>query len=361
MVHINFNEILNSSFDEFKIPTRQLVLYGCGIFGTATLEALNEYNIKPIAVCDSNPNKIGTNFFGHTVISFEKAIQLFSDFDILIASGTFYNEIKEYVLKYVTEDRISIINLNRSNVEEFREIITGNKDKLEEIFNKLTDDTSRDIMLNIIKAKLTNNPMYFQKIYSEHQYFNELINLSDEEYFLDGGAFLGDTMKEFVEITNNKYKKIYCFEPSKNIFKQLEESKRKFFNNDSRIILYNKGLYNCNKVVGFNSKLPTGGHRVECALSIEENIEVVTIDDIINDKVTFIKMDIEGSELQALEGAKNTILKYKPKLAISVYHKADDLVKILDFIMNLGLDYKYYLRHHGISPMINNETVFYAV
>ncbi len=361
MFDIDFDEILELPLHEFQPPARELVVYGCGIFGTTVLESLNEYNINPIAVCDSSPNKIGMNFFGHTVISFEKAVELFRDFDVLIASGSFYNEIKENVLKYITEDRISDLYLNRINVKEFREVVKINKDKLEQIFSKLNDETSRNVMLNIIKGKLTNNPMYFKKIYSPHQYFNELITLSDEEYFLDGGAFVGDTMKDFVQITNNKYKKIYCFEPSKDIFKKIEESKRNFFNNDNRITLYNKGLYNCNKTIGFNNNLPTGGHRIECTLSTGENIEVVAIDNIINDKVTFIKMDIEGSELQALEGARNIILKYKPKLAISIYHKEDDLVRIPEFIMSLGLDYKYYLRHHGISPMDSSETVFYAV
>jgi hypothetical protein len=87
-------------------------------------------------------------------------------------------------------------------------------------------------------------------------------------------------------------------------------------------------------------------------------IDVDSIDNIVKDKVSFIKMDIEGAELEALRGAKNTILKYKPKLAISVYHKQDDLINIPQYILQLNEKYKLYLRHYGEST---DETILYAV
>ncbi|EOS66974.1 FkbM family methyltransferase [Oscillibacter sp. 1-3] len=90
-------------------------------------------------------------------------------------------------------------------------------------------------------------------------------------------------------------------------------------------------------------------------------VPVATIDEIVekeNPKVTMIKMDIEGSELEALKGAKKTIQRNKPKLAICIYHKPEDMLEIPLYIKSLVPEYKLYVRHHSNS---NVETVLYAV
>ena len=88
-------------------------------------------------------------------------------------------------------------------------------------------------------------------------------------------------------------------------------------------------------------------------------VDVETIDNVVDSKrVTFIKMDIEGSELSALRGAETTISKSKPKLAICVYHKPEDLISIPQYINSIVPEYKFFLRHH---QFISWETVLYAI
>ena len=69
-------------------------------------------------------------------------------------------------------------------------------------------------------------------------------------------------------------------------------------------------------------------------------------------------MDIEGAELDTLKGAQKTILKYRPKLAICVYHKPEDLLTIPSYILSLHKDYRLYLRNY---MMPGRETVLYAI
>ena len=89
-------------------------------------------------------------------------------------------------------------------------------------------------------------------------------------------------------------------------------------------------------------------------------VPVVAIDRVVaeEDKVTFIKMDVEGAELESLKGAKETILRNKPKLAICIYHKPDDLIDIPLYINELVPEYKLYIRHHSND---RGETALYAV
>ena len=79
---------------------------------------------------------------------------------------------------------------------------------------------------------------------------------------------------------------------------------------------------------------------------------------IKDDKITFLKMDIEGSELKALHGARKIIQRDKPKLAICVYHKPEDIIEIPLYINSLVPEYKFYMRHYGYTPA---NTVLYAI
>lgn len=127
----------------------------------------------------------------------------------------------------------------------------------------------------------------------------------------------------------------------------------------SKVISVNKGISNVNGIVAFleNEEL-RGSSAIDKSGNTE--IEVVRLDDFIpsDEKITFIKMDIEGAEIDALNGCKNILQKYKPKLAICIYHKPDDLWEIPLLIKRLVPDYKIYVRHYSNYLW---ETVCYAV
>lgn len=88
------------------------------------------------------------------------------------------------------------------------------------------------------------------------------------------------------------------------------------------------------------------------------NVHYDALGHILSEGASYIKMDIEGAELKALEEARNTIVNYKPKLAICVYHKPEDIIEIPLYIHKIVPEYRFYLRHHSKTA---EETVLYAI
>ena len=122
------------------------------------------------------------------------------------------------------------------------------------------------------------------------------------------------------------------------------------------IAAYKLGTYCRKDTLHFSDGMDTGSCIQSSGGTV---IEVDSIDNIVNGgEVTYIKMDIEGAELDTLKGARNTIMKYRPKLAVCVYHKMDDLLTIPDYILSLHSDYRLYLRNYSKN---GREAVLYAL
>ena len=227
------------------------------------------------------------------------------------------------------------------------EDIKTNFDKYQNIYSLLKENISKNQFYNIINFRMSYD-INFMRGFSpiEHlQYFEDFLNLKNDEVFIDVGGYDGFTSEEFINRCPN-YKSVHIFEPEEKNIKLAKERLRKFKN----INFYDIGLSNKKEVLKFN----TSGSSSKISENGDIEIKVDRLDDVLKEKPTFIKMDIEGAESFAIEGAKETILKYHPKLALSVYHKKDDFWKIPKQIFSIRDDYDIYLRHYteGISETI---------
>ncbi|MCD6569129.1 MAG: FkbM family methyltransferase [Deltaproteobacteria bacterium] len=173
---------------------------------------------------------------------------------------------------------------------------------------------------------------------------------------IDGGSFYGETALWFSKHVGDNGK-VYAFEPLPENISILKDNIER--NHISNIEVVDEALYD--KIGRFKMR---GIGPIATLVNNTEGIgpiPVITLDHFVKredlDKVNFIKMDIEGSEMPALRGSAETIQRFKPKLAISIYHLKDDLIKIPGFIKGLVPDYKMYLKHS--TPGIN-ETVLFA-
>ena len=232
------------------------------------------------------------------------------------------------------------------------------------VIDILEDEKSKEIIFTLIKNwfDFDVDTVGYEKIFTNDQYYpTDIIKLSDNESFVDVGAYNGDTVFDFIKRTNNKFNSIFAFELDNKNFKEMELAVDKLdVNLKRKIKLYNLGLLDEEKDVYYE----TGGSGMQSTFINVINTasdcgKTVRLTDVLkNKKVTFIKMDIEGSEPKALSGAEEIIQKQKPKLAICVYHKPEHLWEVPLYLKNIVPEYKIYIRHH--TPL-EYETVCYAI
>ncbi|OON92906.1 MAG: hypothetical protein ATN32_09255 [Candidatus Epulonipiscium fishelsonii] len=190
--------------------------------------------------------------------------------------------------------------------------------------------------------------------FTPHQYFDDIVNLSPNEVFVDLGGLDGETSIEFAKRTNYTYKQIYIFEPDPINYEKTINNINNL--NLKNVEVFNLGGWSEKDTLSFASN-GTGQSKIDNKGTYKINVD--SLDNVLGDTpVTFIKMDIEGAELEALIGAAEIIKKYKPQLAISIYHKPTDIFEIPLYIKSLVPEYKLYIRHY--SWYTECETILHA-
>ena len=346
--YIDWNERLNTLHDN------KVALYGAGKYGRIVLSNIRKYVPKLEVVCfiDDNKERNKDAVEGIEVLYLEEAIQNWGgDFDVLITNYYLGSVLCRLQMTDFPIERIFF--WSELLIEDTpKGIVCDNREKLQIVYELLEDYQSKIIFKNIIESRWMKKTDVLSLLCRQKQYFPEdIFTFSESEVFVDGGGFNGDTVEQFINYTNGKYKHIYSFEPDRDNYQAFLN---KHF--DDRVTIYNAGLYRETTTLNFSGK-KGGSSKIETVG--EETVSVCKFDelDIGKSVVTFIKMDIEGSELDALEGMKETIKKYHPKLAICIYHKFEDLWKIPLFVRQLVPEYKLYIRNYTVFL---DEIVLYA-
>ncbi len=244
------------------------------------------------------------------------------------------------------------------DTEQLKEKIENDKAEIEYVKNNLYDQYSIDTFNNLIKYRLSNDVQLIKDIYefTHPQYFAPgIIKCSDNEIFIDAGGYSGETSREFAKYTKNKYEKIYIFEPDEILYNITKENIKSW--KLSNVEMVKKGVYSSDSINQFFKQSSSGSSKI--SENGKDTVYTTSIDSFLGEKpTTFIKMDIEGAEMEALKGADKTISQCMPKLAISIYHKDDDLWKIPFYLMKKYPDYRFFMRHYTDLTI---ETVLYCV
>lgn len=237
-------------------------------------------------------------------------------------------------------------------IMDFQEDFTVNFLEYKKLYELLLDTTSKEVFTKLINFKISFDYNFMEGFTNNHseQYFDkELIPPMKNMVFVDGGGYVGDTASEVIK-NYPDFKKLYLIEPIKE---NLRIAKRELGAYEN-IEFIEVGLSNKKGELFFHEE-----KSFSCLYGNgSQSIAVDTIDNIIKERVDYIKLDIEGAEQNAIEGAKESILKYQPILAICIYHRAEDWHKIPQKVLAIRSDYSVYIRHYmeGIF-----ETVMYFI
>jgi FkbM family methyltransferase len=294
---------------------------------------------KPVLKTEEIPKNsmvVSVNVLGRPLIALKRlerhGVACLDYFKFLKYSGLAVKEIKS-----LRDDKCDIEN---------------NMEKYQWLYNRLADDASRDVLENLVNFKISSDLDYMRGF--EHapdrQYFEDFLDLKPGEVFVDAGGFDGQTTIEFIKRCPG-YQSAYIFEPDPV---NLEAAKKNLAGKKD-VYFYARGLAENQKILRFCSG---DGSSSKICDTGDVEIHVDALDNLVKEPVSFVKMDIEGAEGIALDGAKTHILADHPKLAICCYHKPDDFWRLPTQVLAMSDDYAIYMRHYteGLT-----ETVMYFI
>lgn len=223
------------------------------------------------------------------------------------------------------------------------------------------DDESFRVLRKLEEYMLTSDPAVLFDITCHDQYFAlaPFFNTGSEG-FVDLGAYVGDTIEEFLFKHHGSFSHIWAFEPGERQFDALKARMGRLIQewalDEGKITLENKGVgKECKTGYVTDTSHLLGMQMTETGI---REVECVSLDEYFPEsgQVSFIKSDIEGMEYDMLIGAEKTVKSGHPKLAISIYHKPDDLFRIYDLIKSYDPSYRFSLRSH--SSLMMDTTLY---
>ncbi len=338
---------------------RNAILYGAGSDITKILKMMRNQFITPICITDSNSKKWGGAIDNIPIVSPNSIMNYVSDTIIITASffDDIYanlqkllgNDIKKYRILVAPFLWIMLVNVEYDNklIQHSNQFFQKNEDEIRNFYN-LNDSITKNILDYIIMVRKQKD--YLFSPYMENRgmqyvegyfYQNEL----QDEFLsiVDIGAYIGDTVSEFYSRFGDKICNYYAYEPEKDNYLKLKQNLMdKPYGN--KVVTVNKalGASRENRMFGKSTSLfGVLDNRKDGIVT-----EVVPLDEEkldIQGKMV-IKMDVEGLELDILKGSIEYIKKFRPYMAICVYHRIEDIYEIPKFLRNKGCNYSYILR-----------------
>ena len=362
-----------TAFDRLVEPFGEsLVLFGAGNLGRQVLSRLRQDGIEPLAFSDNNPALWGRFIDDLQVLPPPEAAKkygLTSAFVVTIWNTDHsFVQTRQQLLKLGCTKVVSVVTLRWKYAGTFLPFFWAElpsktykqKELIRSAFSLWSDEYSRREYLAQLKWRHFGDFDTLSAPVLQESYFpDDLFNLQSNESFVDCGAYDGITIKNFLKRQKIFFGRIMAFEPDPINFSRLQTYVSSLpADTINKLITLPFAVGAKRAKVRFEATASLGS-----SISDNGSIEVdcVALDDIMHEYQflpTYIKMDIEGSELDALAGARTLIERHVPVLAVCVYHRYDDLWRIPLLIQSLTNKYHLSLRPHEIEGW---QLVCYAI
>ena len=355
--------------EQLRAGDGTVVLFGAGRLGQLCARALARAGVPLRAFCDGSSRLHGTTVEGAEVLAPAEAARRFGGalFVVAIWTGT----ARESMLERVAFLR----GLGCAHVTSYAPLVWAHGAEeapfhafdlpsrtlaaaapLRALAAHLGDDASRRVFLAALRQRLRG--IFDATAPAAAQYFpGDIIRLSEDEVFVDGGAFDGDTLADFVGRVGERFAHYHAFEPDAanrvRLMGRLEGLPAAV---REKITIHPLALHAESATLSFTDQ---GGPTSHVGTGGNTSVRGERLDAILAvQRLSFLKLDVEGAERAALAGAKASIIQHRPQVAACVYHEPNDLWEIPQRLAALLPNSRFYLRQHGFDGW---ETVVYVV
>ncbi len=337
-------------WDELSQEKRPIVVYGMGNGADKLIARFEKYNIEISDFFASDGFVRGHSFHGKRVKSFSEIREEYPEFVVVLSFASNRDDVIALFKDIDSKYNLYIPDMPVTGEEYFdREFYNNNFDAIMSAYESLADEDSKNAFASIISYKLTGKLSYLETAYSSKEELYEFIDGKDFQCIIDAGAYNGDTIRDGKTYFNS-LKKVYAIEPDPKTFKKLEKYSVAEYDLDIECI--NAAVYNQNGESAFSGSANRNSS-ISSTVSYQhkENVvKTIAVDSITNEKIDYIKYDVEGAELEALIGSKRTIREFKPTMLVSAYHRSCDIFTLINFLKQKYNFYDLYLRRLRAVP-----------
>lgn len=333
-----FSYLLNteSSWEKLKNSPYPIAVYGTGNGADKVFAEFDRLGIVPEFVVASDTFARERTFHGYKVLPLSELCRKINNFTVALCFASGREEVIDNVKALSEKHTVVMPSVPVYGSEIFnKDYLKEHLNEINSAYEKLADEKSKEVFKSIVEFQITGNLDLLFGCETEKSEALSLLELSDNENYLDLGAYRGDTVDELVNFTGG-YSQITAVEPDIRSFKKLCEHCKA----QQNISFINAAVSDKCGTYLFDGNKGRGGS----AKTDGDEIPSITVDSL-ETAFTYIKADTEGAESQMLSGAVNT-LRCRPKLNIAAYHRSEDIFSLVNKIREINPEYEIYVRHH---------------
>lgn len=349
---LDFIKESTSVWDVLRQTHKPVVLYGMGNGADKILDWCEENDVRVEGVFASDEFVRGQQFRGFTVERYDALrARLGDELLVVIAFASERPEVLERFVQLAHTTQVVAPHLPLFDETETVSIawLAKYEHELQQVYDRLADAASQEVFAATLNYKLSGKIEYlFDCTTQREEDLRQLVAPTEDELYMDLGAYNGDTINELGCLTDWHWQEVLAVEPDRRNCRKLRALAQSLAAEGLAVEVHEAGIWSEVGELGFSD---SGGRQSTFIGAQKRTVPVTTIDAVADGRaVTLIKMDVEGAEVQAIAGGRQTISTFRPKLFVAAYHYDVDLFRLPLLLWKLVSEYKIYLRKHPYVP-----------